>query len=408
MRRTVSTGFQHKNKLRLPKRILLVRHGESLGNVDEEAYHTIPDWLIPITERGQEQAKATGQKIKAIIGDEPVYLYYSPYLRTRQTMVAMMESLKDNPVYGVREEPRITEQQFGNFQNNEMENFKKEKSKFGNFYYRFPEGESGLDVYNRVTSFIGSLFREWYSHSTDDEFSNTNVIIVTHGLSLRLFIMRWFHFTVHQFEESINPKNGEIIIMERVSKNKNLKNGFMSESFIADKSPDRSKHQEGLNGTFCESFEKGDPMAIAEDEAEEYLLDLHPVSSYEQLELTEDPQIKGSFSSTSSQPSLFIYPYRQNSHMTSSVQENYECFVLTKSSQEAMNFHLPKKSKSMEHAKYFSWADFNHIFHINEEIQKDIDVIKKCPKLMEELAEKHVTLVEMKEEIENVDQSDKK
>jgi hypothetical protein len=31
------------------------------------------------------------------------------------------------------------------------------------FYYRFPQGESGLDVYNRVTSLIGSLFRYTYT-----------------------------------------------------------------------------------------------------------------------------------------------------------------------------------------------------------------------------------------------------
>ncbi len=52
-----------------------------------------------------------------------------------------------------------------------MVNFKSERSNFGRsflspsqfksfrFYYRFPEGEAGLDVYNRVTSFIGTLFR---------------------------------------------------------------------------------------------------------------------------------------------------------------------------------------------------------------------------------------------------------
>lgn len=130
MNRAVSTSHSQSTKLRLPKRILLVRHGQSLGNVNEEAYHTIPDWLIPITEVGHNQAKDMGKKIKELIGNEPIYLYYSPYLRTRQTMVSMMESLQDNPIYGIREEPRITEQQFGNFQNTEMENYKKEKKFF--------------------------------------------------------------------------------------------------------------------------------------------------------------------------------------------------------------------------------------------------------------------------------------
>lgn len=56
--------------------------------------------------------------------------------------------------------PIILEQQFGNFQRAEdMERYKKDRNEFGRFYYRFPDGESGLDVFGRVSSFIGTLFR---------------------------------------------------------------------------------------------------------------------------------------------------------------------------------------------------------------------------------------------------------
>jgi hypothetical protein len=37
---------------------------------------------------------------------------------------------------------------------------KKERNRFGRFFYRFPNGEAGLDVYNRITSFISTLFRD--------------------------------------------------------------------------------------------------------------------------------------------------------------------------------------------------------------------------------------------------------
>ena len=40
-----------KAKYLLPKRIILLRHGESLGNIDDTAYATIPDWKIPMTRR---------------------------------------------------------------------------------------------------------------------------------------------------------------------------------------------------------------------------------------------------------------------------------------------------------------------------------------------------------------------
>lgn len=42
-----------------------------------------------------------------------------------------------------------------------------------------------------------------------------NTVIVTHGMTIRLFVMRWFHLTVEQFEELANPKNCQIILLEK-------------------------------------------------------------------------------------------------------------------------------------------------------------------------------------------------
>ena len=106
------------------------------------------------------------------------------------------------------------EQQFGNFQNpNDMELYKIKRNNFGRFYYRFPQGESGLDCYNRVTSFISTLFREWNKDTEHQE--NVNIVLVTHGLLIRLFLMRWFQYTVEEFEASTNPHNGSVLVMER-------------------------------------------------------------------------------------------------------------------------------------------------------------------------------------------------
>lgn len=71
------------------------------------------------------------------------------------------------------------------------------RSDFGRFYYRFPEGEAGLDVYNRATSFIATLFRDW-SRNDPEVQKDMTVIVVTHGLTLRLFLMRWYQYTVRE------------------------------------------------------------------------------------------------------------------------------------------------------------------------------------------------------------------
>lgn len=42
-----------------------------------------------------------------------------------------------------------------------------------------------------------------------------NVVLVTHGIISRLFMMRWFHWTVETFQAIYNLRNAEYIIMER-------------------------------------------------------------------------------------------------------------------------------------------------------------------------------------------------
>ena len=46
------------------KRIILIRHGESEGNVDESAYVNTADWQICLTDKGKRQAQNAGAKLK--------------------------------------------------------------------------------------------------------------------------------------------------------------------------------------------------------------------------------------------------------------------------------------------------------------------------------------------------------
>lgn len=41
-----------------------------------------------------------------------------------------------------------------------------------------------------------------------------NIVIVSHGLTIRLFLMKWFKWTVEQFECLKNPKNCEFRVMQ--------------------------------------------------------------------------------------------------------------------------------------------------------------------------------------------------
>lgn len=191
-----------------PARILLLRHGEAEGNVDESVFERKPDHRLELTDRGREQSRAAGDEICALVGDSAIQVYVSPYVRTRQTLDELRTRVT---VTHVREEPRLREQDWGNYQDKtHIRAQKAERDRFGHFYYRLERGESGADVYDRVSTFFESLHRDFL----DDDYPDT-ALIVTHGLTMRLFLMRWFHWTVEQFEALENPRNGELVILDR-------------------------------------------------------------------------------------------------------------------------------------------------------------------------------------------------
>lgn len=195
-----------------PKRIFLVRHGESEGNVDKTIYTKKPDYAYELTERGREQAHQVGELLADAFGDKSIQFYCSPYWRTRQTYLEILKEfnrVRKLPLnYLVNrgphcyEDPRLREQEWGTSFKTRNDNTEEERDSFGHFYYRIESGESCADVYDRVSDFLNTLWRDF-----EKENYAENVIIVTHGMTMRLFLMRWFHWTVEEFEKLANPKN---------------------------------------------------------------------------------------------------------------------------------------------------------------------------------------------------------
>ena len=64
-------------------------------------------------------------------------------------------------ILGACEEVQLREQDFGNFQvPQEKTREMAERMEFGRFFYRFPNGESGADVYDRITIFEDHFVRD--------------------------------------------------------------------------------------------------------------------------------------------------------------------------------------------------------------------------------------------------------
>lgn len=192
-----------------PQRIILIRHGECFANTDESKFATEPDYTIELTDKGIQQAKDAGVKLKCLVGNETLYFYISPFWRTRSTFENIAKQFPKSQ-FRYSEEPRLREQEWGYLRSyDELKRLKKERKEYGVFYYRFPGGEAGTDVYDRINDLLGSLHRDFQEQDYPQ-----NCVLITHSLAIRLFIMRWFHLTVEEFEEMCSPKNAELVIFE--------------------------------------------------------------------------------------------------------------------------------------------------------------------------------------------------
>lgn len=226
-----------------PDKIILVRHGESMGNVDKQVYLETPDYAVRLTEQGKEQALILGERLRVLMdsldaahNEKPKYyqfhdtatgkiltpsqrgamVYGSPYFRTRETYKQFRKSIAIHKYY---EDPRLREQEWGtrtqeNFdelQRLRQAHIEQTRDAYGTFYYRFEGGESVADVYDRASSFLDTLWRDFEK----DDYPSM-CIINTHGMFVRAFLMRFLHLTVEEFEVLKNPKNASMTVLSLV------------------------------------------------------------------------------------------------------------------------------------------------------------------------------------------------
>ncbi|KAF2871353.1 histidine phosphatase superfamily [Massariosphaeria phaeospora] len=209
-----------------PRMIILVRHAQSEGNKNRDIHQFIPDHRVKLTSNGWNQAEEAGRQLRSMLRpDDTLQFFTSPYRRTRETTEGILRTLTaDDPTPSpfarhkikVFEEPRLREQDFGNFQpcSAEMERMWQERADYGHFFYRIQNGESAADAYDRISGFNESLWRQF----GDGDFPSV-CVVVTHGLMTRVFLMKWYHWSVEYFEDLRNVNHCEFIVMKQNSTN---------------------------------------------------------------------------------------------------------------------------------------------------------------------------------------------
>jgi len=217
-------------------RILLVRHGESLGNVDPTIHATTADHAVPLSDSGREQAREAGRRIvqhfEANRDGElrHVRLWVSPYLRTRQTADALQETA-GHLVTDRKEHILLCEQQFGLFDGipddelpvrypQEFAYYDMQCKFGGKFWARMPQGESRFDVAKRIHQAFGTFHRDAEFHGIHD------IIVICHGVTLRAFVMMWCHLSPEWFEGEKNPYNCAVRLIDS-----GVDKGYLFEGF---------------------------------------------------------------------------------------------------------------------------------------------------------------------------------
>ncbi|CAE7395338.1 unnamed protein product [Symbiodinium sp. CCMP2456] len=194
------------------------------------------------------KAVAVGKRVKKVVHDEKVHFYVSPFQRTLQTARNMIFSAFDPyQVVAVSVDPRIREQEFGNLQGDNFVGLRQESTKIRRFWYRFPTGESGADVYDRT--------RQWWDSMMDrhlmEQSGASSIIVVTHGLTMRLILMQLFHWSPNTFHTVWNPDNCAMYVLQ-----KNMSSSAHYPYFVDEAEGDRIMSSIDLVVTFQDNSTK--------------------------------------------------------------------------------------------------------------------------------------------------------
>lgn len=184
--------------------IRLVRHGESEANIDLYNPQERGDHKVPLTSNGKEQARQRGIALSEAGAFENCLAYCSPYKRTRETLAAILDGAKlSREQVKIYEDPRLREVDHG--YSDDVDQQQDLRGVHGYFYYRYKGGESPADCYDRTSTFMESMMRQVERKSAQ------NVLVVTHGITIRCFAMRFVHLTVEQYEDLDNPGNCDVV-----------------------------------------------------------------------------------------------------------------------------------------------------------------------------------------------------
>ena len=218
-------------RLRNIRRLVLIRHGQSMRNVFMEAFcftdnkaresiGVLQDRLCPLTKKGLKQAKTAGLRLKKLFG-APNGIIHSGFSRAGQTACEILSAYKSEDGRGISisENNLIRERNSGYLSNMTFAEVREyfpwahEAWLFSDpFTYIPPGGESIASMCEgRLSVFLNEL---------DDLFLGTSdptVFVVSHGRTiqgLRYLLEGWSHNLMNHSMKNEVPPNCSVTLYE--------------------------------------------------------------------------------------------------------------------------------------------------------------------------------------------------
>jgi broad specificity phosphatase PhoE len=236
-----------------PDRLVLVRHGESVGNLaDARARDSGADRLdldardadVELSETGQKQADAVGRWLARVDDDDrPTVVLSSPYRRAAQTARRAVGDLGLEVVY----DERLRERDLGVFDGLTGHGIRsaypeesERRKKLGKFYYQPPSGESWSDVVLRVRQLLSEV---------REAFDGAHVWIFSH----QAVIMSFRYVLEGLTEQELLELDGSVTLGNAsMTRYKRGDSGFELEAFAdtsaLDESDEQVTHEESRVG----------------------------------------------------------------------------------------------------------------------------------------------------------------
>lgn len=169
--------------------LYVARHGQTVWNAQNKVCG-ITD--VDLTEQGIEQAKALALTVK----DKNIDLILSSPLKRAVDTSKIVAQICSIPI---QTDERLTEQNYGIYEgvDRKHEDFLNNKR---NFAYRYPDGESMMQVAYRVYGLIDEI---------KTRYTNQNILIISHGGVCRI-INTYFRDMTNEEFFNYTLKNAEL------------------------------------------------------------------------------------------------------------------------------------------------------------------------------------------------------